>query len=203
MKKSLLLIPVALLFSACSPKIVSQKSPINNLDNKNCFVFPIKDYLETKTIGEQKLYQLSEKVLKANSFTIYHSETNECENYFFTSLTVSEKDSLVTQNDAPFPAFYGMNAGIYRYGYIPAFRPAFRPAFDIDTTTREVRSYYANYELHVGKKDGDKIATIWSGQEQKSSSSSDVEASKIDDKDYDMVLKMVQKMLLENNFQVK
>lgn len=202
MKKYIFLAMVVPFLGGCTSKIVTQKSPVNNLDNKHCFILPAKDYLATQSIGEQKLYELSEKALNENSFVVYHGEEKqECENYFYTSLSVSENDSFRTSRDGFFPGAYGYGGGIYRAGYIPVVNPVFMSS--IDNTTR-IKRFYTNYELHVGKKKEDNILTAWSGTEQKNSSSSTPEeATKIDDSDYPMVKKMVEAMLTGNELKSK
>ena len=198
MKKYLLLVAIIPFLGGCATKIVSQKSPITNLDNKHCFILPAKDYLASQSITEQKLYELSEKALLENSFVVYHGEEQQfCKNYLFTTWTVSENDSFRTSRDDYFPGFYGRGGGIYRYGYIPEINPVLLSGTD---TTYRVKRFYSNYELHVGKKDGDKIITAWDGSKRKDSSASSVdEANKIVDGDYELIKEMIETMLIENN----
>ena len=85
MKKILIASASIIFFSGCgAPKIMSQKSPMLDIDQNNCFIFPSKEYLVTKPISEQKVYKLTEKVLDNKAYKVYYGSNKECKNYLLT-----------------------------------------------------------------------------------------------------------------------
>lgn len=195
MKKYILLLINVLVLSGCTPKIISQKSPLISLENKRCFIFPSKDYLLSKTIYEQKLYQLSEKALNEAKIKVYYGDETLCQNYLLTNWDITEGHQISTIKGTTITNTY--NTGIYQYGYIPNQSTSY--SYTTPDTTSISKIYHGTYSLQVGTKENGKIVTVWEARQSGELSSSSREtAEKIEDDDYSTIKTMIDTMLLEN-----
>ena len=198
--KKYLTLSIVFVFCGCTPKIISQKSPLINLDNGQCFNFPSKNYLLSKTINEQKLYQLTEKALEDKNIKVFFGDDSKCKNYVLTKWDIEENEYLTTSKGSTISNSYGnINTGIYQYGYVPTQNTTY--SYTMPDTTYKTKKYFGTYTLQVGKKENDTIITVWNAsQTGELSTSNRAEAEKIEDNDYSIINKMVETMLLENNF---
>ena len=71
-------------YSGCAPKIISDTSPINKLDESKCFNLPSNDFLSKNPIYKQKLYQLTSNSLNKNNIAVFYGESSKCKNYLST-----------------------------------------------------------------------------------------------------------------------
>lgn len=193
--KNILIAGISILFmSGCgAPKIMSQKSPMLDRDQTNCFIFPSKEYLITKPISEQKMYKLTENVLINKSYKVFYGNNKECKNYLLTNFEKTSEEYIETTKGTSFTNTYGnINTNMYQYGYVPMQTNSY--TFTTPDTTQKVKKYTATYFLDIGIMNNDKIITVWSGKQSGESSNGEVN---IQDSDYQYIDIMVSKMLEE------
>ncbi|KAB7884970.1 hypothetical protein [Poseidonibacter ostreae] len=199
--KKLFFIPIGLfLFVGCVPKIVSQKSPILDIDEKKCFNFPAKDFILTKDFGNQNLFILSEKALKEFNIKTYYGENKICKNYLLTSWKITQDESLVTDKGSSYTNTYGtINTGLYQYGNISTQSNSY--TYTTPDVTYIKKKLYGIYSLDIGTIKDDKIITIWKATQSAELVGTDIEeAAKVEDADYPTIRNMIKTMLIENNF---
>lgn len=202
--KKLFFIPIGLfLFTGCAPKIVSQKSPLLNVDGNKCFNFPSKDFILTKNFGNQKLFILSEKALEEFNIKTYYGENKICKNYLLTSWEVTQSESLVTDKGSSYTNTYGtINTGLYKYGNISTQSNSY--TYTTPDVTYVKKKLYGIYSLDIGTIKDDKITTVWKATQSSGLSSTDMEeATKVKDSDYPIIRNMIETMLIENDFLTK
>lgn len=193
--RSILIIVIAIFFlNGCgAPKIMSQKSPLLDIDKSKCFIFPSKEYLLSKPISEQKIYSVTEKVLKDKSYTIYYDENNNCKNHLATNYVKTSFERMETTKGTSFTNTYGnINTNMYQYGYVPVQTNSY--TFTTPDTTQKVRKYIGTYYLVVGVINNDKLSTVWSGKQEGEVSDGEVN---ITDSDYAPINIMVTRMIEE------
>lgn len=194
MKKILIVSASIILFSGCgAPKIMSQKSPMIDVDKGKCFVFPPKEQLITRPISEQKIYSITEKVLHDKSYLIYYNENNNCKNFLVTDYVKTPFEYIETTRGTSFTNTYGnINTNMYPYGYAPIQANSY--TFTTPDVTQKVRKYIGTYYLVVGVIDNDKLSTVWSGKQEGAVSDGEVN---ITDSDYGPINIMVTRMIEE------
>jgi hypothetical protein len=197
--KKLFFIPIGLfLFVGCVPKIVSQKSPLINIDENRCFNLPSKEFILTKNFGNQKLFVLTEKALKEYSIKTYYGDNQFCKNYLFTAWEITQSESLVTDKGSTFTNSYGtINTGVYRNSISTQSNSYTYTSPDVTYVKKQL---YAVYSLDIGTMIDDKIVTTWKATQSGALAETDMEkATKIKDDDFSTIKKMVETMLVENN----
>lgn len=198
MLKKIILILSILFLAGCAPKIVSNKSPLVELDKTNkCFAIPLKENLLKREMHIQKLYELTAKVLASNGFDVMFGYSENCKNFIFTDWSVTSSEYQVTQKGTTYTNSYGnaytnpysnsANANVQTYSYTTP-----------DYTYTAV-DYYGSYYLSVSVYLEDKLVDVWEGsQSGRASGVTKSEAERVSDEDYNTVKKMVEKMLIEN-----
>lgn len=188
-------IAIAFVFIGCAPKIISNKSPLNDLENQRCFTLPNKEYLSDKPIFKQKLYQLTEKSLRANNVRTYYGEPDKCKNYLMTDWDVVQKKEIVHDDEITITNNYG---NVYANAYNKTNPYAYSGtsySYKIPSSTYETTKHYASYTLRVGTINGDNFIEVWSGSQ--SGYTSAESAISIKDSDQSSVDAMVGTMLKE------
>lgn len=199
MRNILIFASIVFFFSACAPKITSQKSPMLDIYQSNCFIFPSKEYLVTKSISEQKLYKLTEKVLDSKAYKVYYGNNKECKNYLLTNYEKTSDEYIETTKGTSITNTYGnINTNIYQYGYIPIQSNSY--TFTTPDITQKVKRYTGTYSLNIGIMTNDKIATVWEGKQSGEVIDGEIN---IKDSDYQYVETMVTKMLEETKINLK
>lgn len=203
MRIYIFILVVFVSFVGCAPKIVSQKSPLMDIDEDKCFNLPSKEYILTKNFGNQKLFLLSEKALKEFNIKTYYGDNQLCKNYLLTSWEVTQNESLVTDKGSSFTNNYGtINTGLYKYGSISSQSNSY--TFTAPDVTYVKKQLYGVYSLDIGTFKDDKIVTVWKATQGAQLSTTNMdEALKVEDRNYPTIRNMIETMLIENNFLIK
>jgi len=187
-----------LMISGCTPKITSMKSPLNNLNQKQCFVLPSKAYLSSQSINVQMLYTLTDETLSENDIKTYYGATNKCKNYLNTSWTVTIGSETVTTGGNTYST---TNANIYNNYYnlqSPYTLTANTNTYTTSKKTYKVKTYYGKYLTSVGKINNKKFIKIWEGSlGGELGANSLEEAEKVSVESKSLVDKMIIQMLTE------
>lgn len=198
MLKNLFLLSILLLFTACAPKIVSNKSPILSLKG-TCFAIPTKASLLEMDINQQNLYSFTAKALDEFGFTTQYGASENCLNIIYTSWVVSSSESVVTQRGTTFTNTYGnAYANIYSNSVSGNAQTYSYTTPDYTYTAVDLRG---TYTLIVSVIENDKFIDVWEGSQTGEMASSNLERAKsVTEKAYGLIKKMVKRMLQENGY---
>lgn len=195
--KAMIVSGVLISISGCAPKVISIKSPMNNLENKQCFSFPSKQALKNSPIYKQRLYMQTENALKLNNINVIYGDSSKCKNYILTDWIVNSSQSTMIIPGSRTTNTYG---NVYGNSF-----NANSTTITMPTIAYNLTSYHGAYLVEVGSINNDNSLSLsWKGSQSGGTSrTSTYDAQRVADSFQPLVNNMIKKMLIENNMLIE
>ncbi len=188
---------LCVVISGCAPKVITIKSPMNNLGNKQCFSFPSKQSLKNSPIYKQRLYMQTHNALKLNNINVIYGDSSKCKNYILTDWIVNSSKSAMIIPGSSTTTTYG---NVYGNSFNANSTTVTMPSIGYNLI-----SYHGAYLVEVGSINNDNSLSLsWKGSQSGiTSRTSTFDAQRVDDSFQPLVNKMIKKMLIENNMLIE